>query len=69
MSKLTVKINVQMVWLEEPTDLSTCEGCQDKIYGKMLRLWIMPKQGKLNLRGHKTEMVLCESCCGLVNEA
>lgn len=62
MAKLTVKIEVQNIWLEELTDLSQCEGCQEIIYGKMFRLCIAPKAGCVHLRGHETNMVLCQSC-------
>ena len=68
MSKLTVKIAIQIVWLKEPTDLSKCNGCNEIIYGKMFRLWIMPKVGRLHLFGHTTGMVLCESCCTLTDK-
>jgi hypothetical protein len=67
MTKLSVKIDVQIIWLEEPTNFSQCKGCQETIYSKMYRLWIMPKAGKLSLRGHETGMVLCESCYEMVN--
>jgi len=63
---IEVKIKVEKVWLEEPTDLSKCKGCGDILYGKMYRLWIMPKMGDVNLIGYKTDMVLCDSCRNLV---
>lgn len=63
--KLTVKITVQKIWLKEPTDLSKCVGCGDVIYSDINRLWIMPKTEKLNLIGYKTDMILCNACCGL----
>jgi hypothetical protein len=68
MAEIKVKIEVQKIWLEEPTDLSECDACNDVIYSRMLRLWIMPKADNINLRGHKTSMVLCDSCFQLLNE-
>ena len=62
MAKIEFKININPVWLTEQTDLSDCTTCGDKIYGKMYRLWIMPYAGNLALKGHSTDMVVCESC-------
>lgn len=60
MAELFIKINP--VLLIDKTDMSECRGCKDKIYGKMYRLWLMPKTKNKNLIGEKTDLVFCESC-------
>lgn len=60
-------IDINPIWLKEKTDLSKCCGCNDIIYGNLFRLWIMPKKDNVNLTGHKTDMVLCESCIDLIS--
>jgi len=54
-----LKITINPVWLEEETDLSRCAVCDDVVYYKMYRLWIMVQRCSL---GNKTDIVVCESC-------
>ena len=63
--KISVKININPVWLKEQTDLSRCNCCDDVIYGDMYRLWIMPHVDDLRLKGDQTSIIICKSCLEL----
>jgi hypothetical protein len=62
MPEIIVNVKVESVWLIEKTDLNLCLACKEKIYGDMLRLWIMPEANKVRLHANKTDLVLCEGC-------
>lgn len=67
MARLLVEIKLNPVFIAEKTFLQNCCGCGEIIYSDNYRLWIMPKKiesssSSLNLRGHKTNFELCESC-------
>lgn len=62
MSELIIKIKIEPVWLREKTDLSICKTCKEKIFGNMIRLWIMSEANGVRLHADKTNVLLCESC-------
>ena len=63
-----IMINVDPVWLYEPTDLSICKACGEKIYSRMVRLWIMSDYNNIRLPADDTGVVLCESCFEILKD-
>lgn len=58
-----MEIKIKPVLLKEKSDLSKCYSCNETIYGNMYKLVLIPETKSLKI---KIDMVLCESCKGLI---
>lgn len=63
MEKLTITISPKL--LEEKTDLSYCNYCNDMIFGRMFRLWLVPSNEKTPKT--KPDIMCCEACKRLLD--
>lgn len=69
MADLYSKIEIEYVWLKEPTQLQKCVCCEETVYSDAYRLYIMfsMHEGRTRLRGWKSALCLCASCNELIH--
>lgn len=67
MAKLILKLKIDPVWLYESADSSLCNGCENNIQGRMLRLWIAATPNGIKGYMKQTSIVLCENCYSVLN--
>ena len=57
MDSSPLSLSVTLDWVEEPTDASKCENCEDLILGKMYRMI-----ASVNYDPIESNTKICESC-------
>ena len=67
-NKITTKIQINKVWLEEQSSMATCECCKDVIYNKTFILWLSKFVAGVSMGMDRTDICLCESCFDLMNK-
>lgn len=65
--RITAKMQIDKVWLEEKERIGRCECCKDVLYIKSFRLWLSKFVDNVAIGMDRTDICLCESCFDLMN--